>query len=98
MINPKSAEEKQFKFACVLDQNSTQQDVFNQTGIPLLIQKVFEGYNATVFTYGHTGAGKTYTLEGNLIDEEMDENLLETSSPQDGIIGRSVKLVYKLIK
>ncbi|XP_050214479.1 kinesin-like protein KIN-10B isoform X2 [Mercurialis annua] len=29
-----------------------------------LIPGVFEGYNATVFAYGATGSGKTYTMQG----------------------------------
>jgi len=30
-----------------------------------LIDGVLEGYNATVFAFGPTGAGKTYTMVGN---------------------------------
>jgi hypothetical protein len=29
-----------------------------------MIDKCLEGYNATLFAYGHTGAGKTYTIFG----------------------------------
>ncbi len=29
-----------------------------------MIRKVLKGYNATIFAYGHTGAGKTYTISG----------------------------------
>jgi len=29
-----------------------------------LIDAVLEGYNATIFAYGATGAGKTYTMMG----------------------------------
>lgn len=27
-----------------------------------------EGYNCTIFAYGQTGAGKTYTMQGNDVD------------------------------
>lgn len=30
-----------------------------------LIKTVLNGYNATVFAYGPTGTGKTYTMLGN---------------------------------
>lgn len=30
-----------------------------------LIKPVMNGYNATVFAYGPTGTGKTYTMLGN---------------------------------
>lgn len=29
-----------------------------------VIQSVLKGYNATIFAYGNTGAGKTFTMEG----------------------------------
>lgn len=28
------------------------------------IEQVLQGYNCTVFAYGQTGTGKTYTMEG----------------------------------
>jgi hypothetical protein len=30
-----------------------------------LIEKSFEGFKATIFAYGHTGAGKTFTTFGD---------------------------------
>ena len=30
-----------------------------------MIDQCLEGYNATLFAYGHTGAGKTYTIFGS---------------------------------
>jgi len=30
-----------------------------------LLDKSFEGFNVTVFAYGHTGAGKTFTTFGD---------------------------------
>lgn len=32
---------------------------------------VMEGYNACIFCYGQTGAGKTYTMQGNLNSVKM---------------------------
>lgn len=36
-----------------------------------LVQSVFDGFNITIFAYGQTGAGKTWTMNGNVKDEEM---------------------------
>jgi len=31
-----------------------------------LVDSVLEGFNGTIFAYGQTGTGKTYTMEGKL--------------------------------
>lgn len=31
-----------------------------------MLQEVTAGYNCTIFAYGQTAAGKTYTMEGDL--------------------------------
>merc|ERR1719473_287706 len=40
----------------------TQQEIFAE--LEDLCQSVFDGFNVTVFAYGQTGAGKTYTMYG----------------------------------
>lgn len=60
---PKKAESKQYAFDRVFREDSTQLQVFEQTTKPL-ISHVLNGYNATVFAYGATGCGKTYTITG----------------------------------
>ena len=56
--------EKQFAFDYAFNEESTQEKVFTLT-TQFLIEGVLEGYNATVFAYGATGAGKTHTMLGN---------------------------------
>ena len=31
-----------------------------------MLDNIINGYNATIFAYGMTGAGKTYTMFGNM--------------------------------
>ncbi|KAG2226143.1 hypothetical protein INT45_011760 [Circinella minor] len=52
-----------FKFTSCYSMKSTQLQIFKQDVQPL-IERVFEGYDATIFAYGVTGSGKTYTMEG----------------------------------
>jgi kinesin family protein 18/19 len=54
------SKEKQFAFDIVIDSAASQLDVFGKT-TSFLIEGVLNGYNATVFAYGATGAGKTFT-------------------------------------
>ncbi|WAQ95609.1 KIF19-like protein [Mya arenaria] len=55
--------EKQFVFDTCFDGGSTQAEVY-ESSTKFLIDNVITGYNATVFAYGATGAGKTYTMLG----------------------------------
>jgi hypothetical protein len=44
---------------------------------------VLEGYNGTILAYGQTSSGKTYTMQGNIEDNEYQ-----------GIIPRMIKQVF----
>ena len=54
---------KTFSFDRVFDEEASQADIYNT--VSPFVQSVLEGYNATVFAYGQTGAGKTYTMMGD---------------------------------
>lgn len=54
---------KTFTFDTVFGLDSKQLDVYNLTARPI-IDSVLEGYNGTIFAYGQTGTGKTFTMEG----------------------------------
>ncbi|XP_033880754.3 kinesin-like protein KIF21A isoform X11 [Acipenser ruthenus] len=78
--------DKAFTFDYVFDIDS-QQDAIYSACTEKLIEGCFDGYNATIFAYGQTGAGKTYTM-GTGFDVSIGENEL-------GIIPRAVKHLYK---
>ena len=52
-----------YAFDYAFDKYTTQKTVFEKS-TKFLIDGVVNGYNATVFAYGATGAGKTYTMLG----------------------------------
>ncbi|KAH6940454.1 hypothetical protein HPB50_000061 [Hyalomma asiaticum] len=54
---------KQYTFDAVYDCNSKQMDLYDETFRPL-VDSVLLGFNGTIFAYGQTGTGKTYTMEG----------------------------------
>ena len=84
--NPQNIKEKKtFTFDHTYDWRATQELIFNQTALPIL-ESIMEGYNGTIFAYGQTGTGKTYTMEGN--DNETDK----------GIIPRSIDWIFNNIK
>ena len=51
-----------------------------------LVDSVLQGYNGTIFAYGQTGTGKTYTMEGIAKDVE-----------QQGLIPRSFSHIFNHI-
>ena len=55
--------EKIFTFDHVFDSDSSQQDIFAAVGSSL-VDHVLAGVNSTIFAYGATSAGKTYTMLG----------------------------------
>ncbi|XP_044797563.2 kinesin-like protein KIF21A isoform X14 [Bubalus bubalis] len=81
--------DKAFTFDYVFDIDSQQEQIYTQC-IEKLIEGCFEGYNATVFAYGQTGAGKTYTMGTG-----FDVNIIEE---EQGIISRAVKHLFKNIE
>ncbi|GAA6104201.1 kinesin-like protein KIF3B [Tachysurus ichikawai] len=60
---------KVFTFDSVYDWNSKQVDLYDETFRPL-VESVLLGFNGTIFAYGQTGTGKTYTMEGVRSDPE----------------------------
>jgi len=61
--NAAEASEKFSYDAVFAESHNTQTQIFSECRS--LIQSAFDGYNITIFTYGQTGAGKTWTLYGD---------------------------------
>ena len=53
----------EFSFDHVLGPETTQSTVFEKIGRPV-VDCVMDGFNATIFAYGQTSAGKTHTMVG----------------------------------
>ncbi|XP_059212046.1 kinesin-like protein KIF3C [Centropristis striata] len=66
---PASEPQKTFTFDAVYDANSKQRDLYDESVRPL-IDSVLAGFNGTIFAYGQTGTGKTYTMQGAWMDPE----------------------------
>ncbi|KAM9355201.1 kinesin-like protein KIF3C [Pholidichthys leucotaenia] len=66
---PQSEPQKTFTFDAVYDANSKQRDLYDESVRPL-IDSVLAGFNGTIFAYGQTGTGKTYTMQGAWRDPE----------------------------
>mmetsp|Transcript_19778 Transcript_19778/g.68112 ORF Transcript_19778/g.68112 Transcript_19778/m.68112 type:complete len:758 (+) Transcript_19778:214-2487(+) len=54
---------KNFTFDAVFAKDCTQRSIYDKCGATV-VEAVLAGYNGTIFAYGQTGAGKTFTMEG----------------------------------
>lgn len=77
----KEGEELSFTFDGVLDVNATQQQVYEIAGRSV-VTSLFDGFNGTIFAYGQTSSGKTYTMQGPSVSDALEKR---------GIIPRAVR-------
>ncbi|XP_056659099.1 centromere-associated protein E [Monodelphis domestica] len=55
---------RSFSFDRVFHSNETTEKVFEEIAVPI-IRSAIQGYNGTIFAYGQTASGKTYTMMGS---------------------------------
>ncbi|KAL3270565.1 hypothetical protein HHI36_021102 [Cryptolaemus montrouzieri] len=60
---------KPYKFDQIFAESSTQMDLYRVIAAPI-VEKVLQGFNGTIFAYGQTGTGKTYTMAGNFSNSD----------------------------
>jgi len=63
-LNKKENKDQKFAYDSVFAPGSTNDQVFEGTTKDL-VEVIFNGYNCSVFAYGATGAGKTFTMLGS---------------------------------
>ncbi|XP_036618226.1 centromere-associated protein E [Trichosurus vulpecula] len=55
---------KSFSFDRVFHTNETTEKVYEEMAVPIICSAI-QGYNGTIFAYGQTASGKTYTMMGS---------------------------------
>ncbi|KAH7031118.1 kinesin [Microdochium trichocladiopsis] len=63
-----------FTFDRVFDMQGQQRDIFEYSIKPT-VDDILNGYNGTVFAYGQTGAGKSFTMMGTSIEDEVGKGV-----------------------
>ncbi|KAK6142088.1 hypothetical protein DH2020_012190 [Rehmannia glutinosa] len=83
--------DRTFLFDKVFGPSSQQRDLYDQAVWPIVFE-VLEGYNCTIFAYGQTGTGKTYTMEGGARKKNGE-------FPSDaGVIPRAVRQIFDILE
>lgn len=73
----------------VFGPEAPQEKLFKQAIVPI-VDEVLDGFNCTIFAYGQTGTGKTYTMEGGPRQSDDGKKL----SAEAGVIPRSIKQIF----
>ncbi|KAM1109134.1 hypothetical protein EV1_008676 [Malus domestica] len=84
-----------FTFDKVFGPNAQQRDLYDQAVIPI-VHEVLEGFNCTIFAYGQTGTGKTYTMEGEFKRAKTGPN--GELPPEAGVIPRAVQQIFDTLE
>ena len=97
-LNKKAQKDQNFAFDAVFNPDSTNIEVFEGTTKDL-VETIFNGYNCSVFAYGATGAGKTFTMLGSKVLLNFVKQDLSNFSFQDcpGITFLTMQEIYKKI-
>jgi len=70
-----SATDHTFQFDRVFRWDASQKEVYDYAAKPI-INAVLRGFNGTVFAYGQTASGKTYTMEGPDIEDKVYQGVI----------------------
>ena len=76
-----------FKYDKIFNSESQQNQVYENVG-KRIVGDVMEGYNGTIFAYGQSGSGKTYTMYGPDIYDDVYK----------GIIPRIVEDIFNYVE
>ncbi|XP_004632113.1 kinesin-like protein KIF11 [Octodon degus] len=82
---------KTYTFDMVFGASTKQIDVYRSVVCPIL-DEVIMGYNCTIFAYGQTGTGKTFTMEG---ERSPNEAYTWEEDPLAGIIPRTLHQIFE---
>lgn len=79
-------ESTQFSFDGVFDSGVSQETIYSSAAQEV-VSNVLAGINGTIFAYGQTGAGKTFTMGGDVM-----------SYPHRGVIPRSLHQIFQEVE
>ncbi|KAF5181319.1 Kinesin-like protein kin-5b [Thalictrum thalictroides] len=83
--------DRAFTFDKVFGPKAQQRSIYDHAISPI-VNEVLEGFNCTVFAYGQTGTGKTYTMEGGMKTKGGE------LSAEAGVIPRAVRQIFDTLE
>ncbi|KAK6170341.1 hypothetical protein SNE40_018754 [Patella caerulea] len=89
-----SKHNKVFEYERVFNPTEDQPVVFDE--VQPMLTSLLDGYNVCIMAYGQTGSGKTHTMLGSHNND--DYNPCETMHPDEGVIPRATRELFRLIE
>lgn len=74
ITNPQGAD-VQFTYDFAFPEFCTQEEIYESTSAPI-VDGVLQGINGTIFAYGQTGTGKTYTMDGDQTSKSKERGIV----------------------
>lgn len=96
LVYTDDAKTKAASFRCdtFLPPSMSQDEVFDAIQVPQLLESALDGFPVTIFAYGQTGAGKSFTIFGK--EDGMTEKKF-TAQPSDGILPRAAVELMRIV-
>jgi len=88
LLQLRGATAKGYAFDRRYSQHTISDEIYDDT-VAALVEKTFQGYNATVLAYGQTGSGKTHTMSGGIGIHGKQE---------EGVTPRVIRHVFSLVE
>ena len=87
--------QKKWVYDYILPPDTTQEQMYDKVAIKTIIDFT-EGYNGTIFSYGQSGSGKTYSMLG---PDSVFETLASSAENElYGIIPRAIYQIFNIFK
>ncbi|ETI43625.1 hypothetical protein F443_11484 [Phytophthora nicotianae P1569] len=92
----KNGQLKILKADAVFTQGASQDSVYRS--VSDCVDGLIAGFDCSVFAYGQTGTGKTYTMSGLQRDESVDIDVASPVLVNNGVVPRSVERLFAEIE
>eukprot|EP01052_Picozoa_sp_SAG31_P021499 SAG31_NODE_1666_length_7581_cov_2.398022_2_plen_209_part_00 len=94
-----SESQRTYAYDTVFDERASQHDVFVRSGAQAIVHSVADGYHGTIFAYGQTSSGKTYTMEGyeyrhQSRGSEEPNVSFDVDATREGVMPQSIREIF----
>lgn len=97
-LKSQQSSSKEYAFDIAFPETASQDEVYAKTVMDI-VPTILNGYHATIFAYGATGAGKTHTMMGSERDGIGEVNDFDDAAFEvDGIIPHALADIFSLIR